>query len=78
MDDTDIQEKGNPFNNSWILILISFVAWEDPPDYQGVDLPVPCRGEWYHNLWYDKENPQWQKDNNIESYLQGEAPRYYI
>ena len=78
VDAINVQEKGNPFNYSWILILISFVAWEESLDYQGVDVPVPCWGARYQNIWYDKENTQLKRDNNIEFYLQGEALRDYI
>ena len=46
----DVQENGNPFNYSWILILILFVAWEEPYNYQGVDVPTPCQGARYQNL----------------------------
>ena len=37
----DAQEKGNPFNYSWFLIFISFVAWAYLPNYQGIDVPLP-------------------------------------
>ena len=47
--------KGNHFKYSWILILNSFVAWAESPDYKGVDVPVQCLREKYHNLWYYKE-----------------------
>ena len=40
-------EKGSAFHYSWLLILISFVAWEEPTNYQGVDVPVVCRGARY-------------------------------
>ena len=38
------KEKGSAFHYSWILILILFVALEEPTNYQGVDVPVTCRG----------------------------------
>ena len=56
VDCINSQEKGNPFNYSWILILISFVTWIKPPYYQGVDVPVLFWGEQYQKLSYDKEN----------------------
>ena len=58
VDADDAQDTGNPFNYSWLLILISFVAWEEPPEYQGVDVHVPCKGARYHNIWFNKDNPQ--------------------
>ena len=56
-DAADAQEKGNILNYSWLLILISFVAWEEPLDYQGVDVPRSCRGTKHQNFWVNKENP---------------------
>ena len=38
------QEDGKAFHYSWLLILISFNAWSNPPSYQGVDLSVHYRG----------------------------------
>ena len=37
-DAIDVHEKGREFRYSWMLILISFIAWSNPPNYQGVDL----------------------------------------
>ena len=39
-DAEEAQEKGNTFHYSWLLILILFVAWEEPLNYQGVDIPI--------------------------------------
>ena len=50
VDAKEVQEKVNPFQYSWLLILIYFVAWEEPLNYQGVDVPVPCRGSRYQNI----------------------------
>ena len=41
-DVINAQEKGSPFSYSGIFILISFVAWVEPPHYQGLDVLVPC------------------------------------
>ena len=71
-DVVDAQEKGKFFSYSWLLILISVVAWDELPHYQGVDVLMPCRGVQYQNLWYDKDNVRQQKDNNVEFYLHGE------
>ena len=40
VDVEESQEKGTTFHYSWLLILISFVAWSEPTNYQGVDIPV--------------------------------------
>ena len=77
-DATNVQDKVNPLNYSWLLILISFFAWEELPEYQGVDVLVPCRGAKYQNLWFNKENPQRQKDKNIGFYLQAEEIRHFV
>ena len=34
------QEKGTAFHYSWLLILILFVTWLEPSNYQGVDIRV--------------------------------------
>ena len=34
------REKGTPFHYSWLHILISFFAWVEPVNFQGVDMPV--------------------------------------
>ena len=44
------KEKGITFHYSWILIMISCVAWAEPTNYEGVDVPVLCRGARYQNL----------------------------
>ena len=59
-DAIDAHEKGRAFHYSWMLILISFIAWSDPPKYQGVYLPVNCKGVRYQNLWFEKEKKEWQ------------------
>ena len=41
---TNAHKKRNPFTYSWLLILTSFVAWDESPNYQGVDIVMPCRG----------------------------------
>ena len=43
-DAKEAQDKGSTFHYSWLLILISFVAWEEPTNYQGVDVSVLCQG----------------------------------
>jgi len=41
----DAQEKGNNFTYSWLSILISFVAWVKPSNYQGMEDPGTCLGK---------------------------------
>ena len=78
VDAEELHEKVSPFHYSWLLILIFFFLWEEPPKYQGVYVPVQCRGDQYQNIWFEKEKTKQQKDNNVEFFLQGEALRYYI
>ena len=72
------QDKCSIFNYSWLLILISFVTWEEPSNCQGVDLHVTCRGARYQNLWFEKYLKQRQKDNNVELFLDEEALQYHF
>ena len=41
------QEEGTPFHYAWLIILISVIIWDEPADYQQVELHVPCRGARY-------------------------------
>ena len=77
-DVEEVQEKGNPFHYSQLLILIYFVTWEKPPNYQWVDVPFQCRGARQQNLWFEKEKPEQQRDNNVEFYLQAEVVRNFV
>jgi len=47
-------KKCHQFYYSWLLILISFIVWADPPDYVHMDVPISCMGERYQNLWEDR------------------------
>ena len=76
-DAKESQEKGNAFHYSWLLILILFVASAKPTNYQGVDIPVRCRGDRYQNLWFDKYIKGIQRDNNVQLFLHREAPRHH-
>ena len=42
VDSIEVQEQGKPFAYCWILILIYFVAWDEPPNYQGMEMNVLC------------------------------------
>ena len=67
------EESKTKFHYSWLLILISFVVWSDPFDFQLLDVPVFFHVTKYQNLWKDKEDKIRQKDNNIEFFLHAEA-----
>ena len=54
-DAEEVLEKGSTFHYSWLLILISFVAWEEPANYQGVYVLVLYRGGRYQNIWFEKD-----------------------
>ena len=41
------KKEGHKFYYSWLLILISFNVWADPPDYVQMDVPISCLGEKY-------------------------------
>ena len=67
------EESKDKFHYSWLLILISFIIWSNPPDYQVLDVRVIFHGVKYQNLWEDKEDKIQQKDNNIELFLHAKA-----
>ena len=63
------EDPNHKFHYSWLLILVSFTLWANSPDYEQMDVPLPCLGAKYQNLWEDKKNKILQKDNNIEFFL---------
>ena len=78
-DTTQAQHKPNyKFHYSWLLILIAFTLWANPPDYVHMDVPLPCHGARYQNPWMDKEDPIKQKENNIEFFLHTKALCDYL
>ena len=72
------EEEKSKFHYSWLLILISFILWLDPPDYQSMDVPIVCLSAKYQNLWEDKENRIRKKDNNIEFFMHAKSLRNVI
>ena len=60
------------FHYSWILILISFIIWSDPPDYQPQDIHLLCHDVKYQNLWENKED-KIQENEKIELFLHTEV-----
>ena len=78
-DAINSQKKGKSLTYSWLLILISFVAWVEFPNYQVMDvnLPVPCRGSRYQNLCFNDN--QWRKlENNVKFYMDTDRLRPHI
>jgi hypothetical protein len=60
------------FHYPWLLILISFTAWEEPEDTQFLGLRgKSCVAEKYHNFWFST-NKRRHMDNNVELFLYGE------
>ena len=52
-----------------MVILILFTLWAKSPDYETMDVPLPCLHTKYQNLWEDKKNKMHQMDNNIKFFL---------
>ena len=73
-DATEAQhEPTYKFHYSWLFILILFTMWVKPLDYVQMDVPLPCHGARYQNLWDDiKDLTRW-KDNNIEFFFHAKA-----
>ena len=63
---------------SWFLILISFILWSNPPEYQLLDVSMLFLGAKYHNIWDDEDDRIRKKDNNIDFFLHGEGLRNVI
>ena len=51
--DALVAQSRRPFSYSWLLILISLVAWMEPKDYHPmmVEATKVCRGGRYQKLW---------------------------
>ena len=52
-----VQAEEWAFTYSWLLILITLMAWMEPVDYQGMDVEAVkvCKGAQYQNLWWVEE-----------------------
>ena len=71
IDDVE-QEQEEPrhkFHYSWLLILISFIMWSNPLDYQPMNVSVLFLGAKYQNLWENKNENFRQSNNNINFFL---------
>ena len=55
-DVRDAQEKGRPFQYSWLLVLIALVGWKEPTEAQFVDVPPHMPGAArYASLWVSQD-----------------------
>ena len=71
-------KEDHKLHYSWMLILISFTVWADPPDYVQMDVPLSCLGARYQNLWEDKADSDHQKDNNIAFFMHAKVLREVV
>ena len=71
-------KEDHKFYYSWLLILISFTNWADPPDYVQMDVPLSFLSARYQNLWEDKVDNNHQQDNNIVFFMHAEALREVV
>ena len=71
-------KEGHKFHYSWLLILISFTMWDNPPNYLHMDVPLSFLGARYQNLYEDKVDNNHQKDNNIAFFMHVEALREVV
>ena len=69
------QKEVHKFYYSWLLILISFTVWVDPPNYVHMNVPLSCLWEKYQDLWEDKADTKHQEDNNVALFLHTDALR---
>ena len=59
------QEHGTYFFYSWLLFLISLVAWDKPEELVILELPAEmCEGARYAHLW-ESEDKQRIEDNKV-------------
>lgn len=64
MDDCKVvQESNQQFHYTWLLILMTFVTWNEPSHTQFLTVRGECRGFHYANLWANP-NPDRQRINN--------------
>ena len=43
-----------------------------------MDVPLPCLGARFQNLWEEKKDKDWQKDKNIELFFHAETLRNVV
>ena len=67
-------QSRHPFSYSWLLILISLVAWMEPKDYQPMTIEAVkvFHGAHYQKLWWVEE-PSRQKYCVIHFWIYWEA-----
>ena len=58
-----VQAGEQSFTYSWLLILITLMAWMEPDDFQGMEVEAVkfSKGARYQNLWWVRE-PEQLKD----------------
>jgi hypothetical protein len=62
----EAQDQGHEFHFSWLLILISFVAWELPEGATFLDLdPFEPLATKFSTLWYSNDMSKKWKSNVI-------------
>jgi hypothetical protein len=70
LDCREAQDQGYEFHFSWLLILITFIAWEMPEDVVFPEtLPFEPLVAKFNTLWYTTDmNRQWQSNTLFHRY----------
>jgi hypothetical protein len=70
LDCIEVQDQGYEFHFSWLLILITFIAWELPEGATFPDIePFEPLAAKFYTLWYSSNmNKQWQSNTILHTY----------
>jgi hypothetical protein len=70
LDCREAQDQGYEFHFSWLLILITFVAWEMPEGATFLDIePFEPLAAKFTTLWYSSDmGKQWQSNTVFHTY----------
>jgi hypothetical protein len=70
LDCREAQDQGYEFHFSWLLILITFIAWEMPEGATFPDIePFEPLAAKFSTLWYSSDmNKQWQSNVVFHTY----------
>jgi hypothetical protein len=70
LDYKEAQDQGYEFHFTWLLILISFIAWEMPEGVTFLDIePFEPFATKFSTLWYSNDmNKQWQSNAVFHTY----------
>jgi hypothetical protein len=70
LDCREVQDQGYEFHFSWLLILITFTAWEMPKGATFSDIePFEPLAAKFSTLWYSSDmNKKWQSNNVFHTY----------